>query len=243
MSIGHLFLGCVRAASAAALVLAFSPVADADTIRFVPPTDPEGRIYSTNGNDGWAQGRGVVFTATEPVALTSVAVLVDLSNIRLSYRLAGVTRTEGAVRRGSTALRNGVSRVTTSGLDWVTFAFSPLRLSAGHGYLLEFTFSGDGNQNFFHRNCAAPADPNACDGQLRYSVGPFADVDGTHEGNTANFVQPAVRVDIGADASPVPEPSTLALLCVSIAALGRERSRRKAATETGGTTCASDFSV
>ena len=215
--------------AATVVVMAGVAGANADPIRFIPATDPAGRVYSTNENDGWADGRGVVFTALRPVQLSSVSLLHDLTGLDLAFEVAAVRRKEGGVTDGQAILRAGARTITTTGLEFISFAFEPLRLLAGNSYHIQVSFIGSGNQNFFHNNCASFAadNPNTCfGGQVLYSVGPLANIDGTHMGNTRNFVQPAVRVDV-AEVAPVPEPATLVLFATGVALAGTRRFRMR----------------
>jgi PEP-CTERM motif-containing protein len=214
-----------------AVVVVMAGVADvtADPIRFIPATDPDGRVYSINENDGWGDGRGVVLTARRPVVLSSVSLFHDLTGLDLAYEVTAVGGSEGRVTDGQTILRAGARTITTSGLEFIPFAFEPLQLVAGNSYHIEFSFNGSGNQNFFHNNCASFSadDPNTCfGGQVPYSVGPFANVDGTHIGKTENFVQPAVMVEV-AEVAPVPEPATIVLFGTGVAAATARRLRMR----------------
>ena len=215
-----------RILAALFFTVSYGAIAGAESIRFAPPTDPDGRVFSFDDNDGWDGGRGIVFTTLRPVLLSSVSLYHDLTALDLAYQVASVERTTGLLRDGQTVLRQGSRTVTTAGLEWVPFNFAPLRLSGGNSYHIEFSFSGNGNQNVFHNNCPdfPPDNPNSCDsGEIRYSVGPFSDVDGTQSGDTANFVQPAVMVEVSEETPAIPEPGTFFLLGGAAVAAGVKR--------------------
>jgi len=187
-------------------------------ITFVPPNDTVGLIFSTNSNDGWSDGRGIVFQATGANTISSVGLLENLTAITLNYAIYQTTSASGDVRTGQTPLRSGGGSTTTSGLQFVDFSFAPLALTIGNFYHIEFTFNGSGNQNFFYNN------NNATWSQDGYSL-----LDGTQNGNTSNFVVAAFRIDGGG--SSVPEPGTVML---TLSGLGLVAFRaRKANRATG----------
>lgn len=170
-------------------------VGNAAVIAFVPPNDVSGQVFSTNNNDGWSSGRGLVFQMTANKTINSIGLFEDLSGISLSYELARVTSATGLVTIGQTILASGVATVTTTGLQWIDFGIANTLLSAGNSYHLQFIFSGNGNQNFFHDNR-----------NVAFSQGSFASIDGTASGDTGNSVMPKLRLTT--TISNVPIPST-----------------------------------
>ena len=110
----------------------FASTANAGLIEFVPPNDTTGKVFSTNGNDGWSGGRGVVFQMLDNITIDSVGVFQDLTNINLSFELAQVSSASGNVTSGQTILASGSGVITTSGLEWVAFGISDLLLTAGN---------------------------------------------------------------------------------------------------------------
>jgi hypothetical protein len=200
-------------AAVAGLVLSVSGFANAGLIEFIPPNDETGQVFSTNGNDIWSAGRGLVFEMLSNETIDSLGVYHDLSNINLFYELSQVTSLTGAVTSGQTILRSGNALTTTNGLNWIDFGIADLMLSAGNYYHLEFTFSGNGNQNFFYNN-----------GNAAFSEGSFINIEGTQAGNTSNFVMPALRVNT---TTQVPEPSTLAIFALGIMGLASRRFKKQ----------------
>jgi len=173
------------------------------------------------------QGARVGPSVLRPVVLSSVSLFHDLTGLDLAYQVAAVGHSEGQVTDGQRTLRAGSRTITTSGLEFIPFTFEPLQLAAGNSYHIQFSFDGNGNQNLFHNNCATiqQDNPFTCVGnQAPYSVGPFTNVDGTHAGHTANFVQPAVIVE-AAETAPIPEPGTMLLFAGGAAAAGARRLR------------------
>ena len=176
------------------IALALSQGAFAAYVTFIPPTDVAGSVWSTNTNDAYSGGRGMVFLMTDDVTIDSVGIYHDLTGITLQYELAETLTTTGLVTTGQTVLRSGSGQITTAGLQFVDFAVAPLILEAGKSYHLEFTFSGNGNQNFFHTQLNNP----------NFDLGSFSLIDGTQGGGTSNFVIPRMRMNTVGAAIPAP---------------------------------------
>ncbi len=187
-----LFVEAVTAVGASAM----------DTIAFVPPNDPTGAVTSTDSNDAYLLGRGVVFEMVGNQFVEGVGIYHDLTDVELSYELAETLVVSGNVTAGQTVLASGSQTVTTNGLEWIDFSFDGLSLVNGRSYHIEFTHSANGNQNFFYDNQNVP-----------FTEGNFASLDGTQFGNTQNFSMPAVRVII-------PEPSTLVFAALGMFVIG-----------------------
>lgn len=178
------------------LLAGFTPVFGA-MVEFVPPNDPTGSVFTVNSNDGYDDGRGVVFEMTSDQTISSVGIYHDLRAVSLSFEVAETIATSGQVTAGQTILRSGVDTITTAGLEWIDFAISPLLLQTGNSYHIEFTHSGIGVQNFFYNN-----------NNVVFSQDGFSLLDGTRVGHTSNFVMPAIRVNTG---DVIPEPATVAI--------------------------------
>ncbi len=195
-----------------AALLIHPETARATIIEFVPPNEPTGGVLSANRNE-YAAGRGIVFEAAENTQIDSVGIFVDLTGITLSFEVAQVPTLTGFVAAGQTILRSGSALVTTAGLAWFDFGFSPLDLLAGEFYHIEFTHLGIGNQNFFYNN-----------DNVRFDQSNFLSIDGTAGARTENFVMPAIRLNT---AMQIPEPATFGLFVVGLAGLGVMNRRRR----------------
>ncbi len=181
-------------------LLFFMTSAEAAVVEFVPPNDTTGSVYSTGTNSAWSIGRGVVFQATANQTIDSIGLYHDLTGISLSYKLSQTTSASDNIVAGESILASGSTTVTTNGLEWIDFSLPDTDLVAGNYYHIEFSFSGNGNQNFFYDN-----------DNVTFSQGDFDVIDGSSGGNTSNSVMPAIRLNsseaaetVETAAAPVP---------------------------------------
>lgn len=191
-----------------------APAVSAAAITFSnTPNDTVGSVFTTDDNDGWNTGRGMRFDMTANTVIESFGVLQDLTGIDMNFEIFDVTN-NAVLRSGSTGA------VTTTGLEFVDVSFAALTLVAGNTYHMEFDFTGDSNQNFFHDEGGSPA----------YTEGAFTNINGTSGGinSTSNTVIALFRVN-GVDAA-VPLPAALPLMVAGLGAFGLLGWRRKRAT-------------
>lgn len=205
------------------LLFLFAGTANAAIIEFVPPNDPTGHVFSTNSNDGWGAGRGVVFQATADGTFSSIGVYQDLPGVDLSYTLSQTTSATGDISTGETVLASGNAISTTNGLEWIDFPIGPVSYSAGNYYHIEFSFQANSNQNFFYDN-----------NDVQFSQDGFDVIDGTQGGNTGNTVMPAIRLDTGfginaVNTTPVPtlDWRGITVLFILLAGLAFYRQRKR----------------
>ena len=152
---------------------------------FVPPNDiaDNGVVFTTNFNDLYSGGRGIVFEVTEDTEVSSVGVWFNVLDTEVSFELAQVTQLEGQVTAGQTVLASGSQTVSTNGLEWVDFNFTPITLTTGNFYHIEFTHNALALENFFYNN-----------ENETWSQGIFTMLEGTQDGNGSNFVVPGIRL-------------------------------------------------
>jgi len=181
-------------------------------IAFVPPNDPAGADYWP-ANDSWWMGRGITFNVSSRQSLTSVGLLHDLSGIDLSFGLYEISKDSVTLTK-LTTLASGGSSVDTNGRAWIDYALSGVVLETGKDYLLEFAFDGDADSNFYYWN-----------DNVSWDQGAVVNLDGTMGAELLNAVVAGFRVE-AVDAAALPEPGTLALIAVGMAALGRRRRLR-----------------
>ena len=192
------------------IVVLLLSLLSAESIQFVSPNDSQGRVFTTNSNDAYSGGRGIVFQMAQDFELNSVGIFQDLTGIDLSFEVAEVISLTGNVSAsGENILASGSRNVTTDGLEFIDFSFNSLLLEAGSIYHIDFSFNGISNQNFFHNNA-----------NVAFDQGVFLSLEGTAGNNTGNSVVASFRLNGEANVNTVPEPSTYLAFLLGALLLG-----------------------
>ncbi|TJZ74078.1 PEP-CTERM sorting domain-containing protein [Chitiniphilus eburneus] len=188
--------------------------AHAQVVAFVPP----GAVVLTthNSNDSWAQGRGVLFSPTANLTIDTIGVFQQLRPGVLGLELSRVHTDNGLIYQDEILWQGSVSTTGADSLSWLDLALPDTCLRAGYTYHAQFSYFGRPYTNFFYDNQNQP-----------FAQDHFAQIDGTEGKGTANYVMPAVRLNV-TSVSPVPEPATYALIGLGLLGVMRARRNPKA---------------
>ena len=190
------------------LMVALPSMAFADLIDLAPSM---GSYWSTGAGPS---SRGIIFNVTDDFSLNSVGIELNLSGTRtLTASLYAIT---GAATVGALLASNS-SQFADVGRSWFDLPLSYSFAGNGDRYLLEISFGGVAPQEaVFYNFQGYPIGTNP-----PYTVGLISILDGTMIKNPTNSVLAHFRMDTGTppisensqNPSPVPEPSTILLLC------------------------------
>lgn len=168
-------------------------------IEFVPPNDAVGSILTTNDNDSYDVGRGLVFRSASAQSINSIGIFLDVSNVMLDWIIYQTTGVSGDLTVGQTLLGSGSVTADTTGLQWVDISIPTLALVANGTYHIQFSHTASANQNFFYNNA-----------NVAWTQGAFQALDGTNDGSASNSVVAAIRIStVDAGGPEVPEPATM----------------------------------
>jgi hypothetical protein len=179
--------------------------ASAQNIAFNPGVNLQ--VFSTNSNDGYSAGRSVWFRADQNLTVQGAGFFNGFSSDdSFSMELFSATFDGSNLRVSS--LASFTVNTPTAGDGYVDGLFgSAVNLVAGNFYNLEVFSNASFDRNHFY-NWNGPG----------VSVSPEITIlDGAQAGGLGNTVAPALRINA------VPEPATMAVLGLGVAALVRRR--------------------
>ncbi len=191
----------------------FPALAHAQVFNLDPGTTLQS--FSNNSNDGYAQGRGTVFTVNSSFTLTSAGLWTNPSgSFTYTWNLYQSSNYPSSVN--DTLVATTSVTPTDTGLGFYDAVFSsPINLVAGNRYHIEVNYADNGEENWFF---------NFDQGNV--NLGGVSVEDGTMGGSTGNTVMPFIRLNSGAAA---PEPGSFALLALGGTLAGFGLRRRIAA--------------
>jgi hypothetical protein len=181
-------------------VLASVSLAHAQSFVNLDPGAPL-TLFTTNLNDGYDSGRGVVVQANSAITVTGVGLFTHpgANGFTPTWRVWLTTSYPGGVN--NTLLQTQTPGLQAdTGLGYYDTALTPFTLIPGNMYHFEVTYNEAAQENYFY-------DVNL----VNVNVGPVNVLDGTLGGDTTNTVMPGMRLQFAA----VPEPATLALVGLS----------------------------
>jgi hypothetical protein len=165
--------------------------------------------FTTNVNDGYASGRGMVFTMNSTIQVSSFGFYTSGNTGPTTWTLHQVTNLSGNVLVGATLLATVVDTMSAGALGYYdTPTFTPVTLTAGNSYHLNLAYTQAAATNHFY-NWNGPS----------VNIGVMTLIDGTFAGDTGNTVAPGFRIN------GVPEPASMAALALGAGLLARRRRR------------------
>lgn len=199
--------------TAAAAVALTSGLAVADGIPLDLDPGTNFMLYSTNTNDGYGNGRGMVFTANQTFDVNGAALYTSSSaGLNATFELWDTNGITNGDVLGGAVLIASANATLVGGLGFHGEKFADTTLQAGNSYLLRVHYQEPADENWFF-----DFDPGVF-GDLPVDIGEVTLIDGTAGGNTSNFVAPFLQLQI------VPAPGSVALL--GVAGLMAVRRRR-----------------
>lgn len=147
--------------------------------------------FSHNTNDGYIDGRGMIFRADQAIIVNGAAFFnEDDEGLFATFALYSVVSTSGDVLAGATLLRSVTSIIAIGDVRYYGVTFPALQLVANQNYLLRISYADISEQNWFYE-----FDPIVF-GSAPVDIGPITLIDGEAAGNTGNFVAPPLALQL-----------------------------------------------
>ncbi len=184
------------ALSALALLGIAAPALGAGTPLPLDPGPPF-TLYTLDTNDGYFDGRGMVFTADEAITVNGAALwTADAAGLSATFDLYEVVTTSGNVLAGATLLRSA-GALLSGPIGFHGTKFTPVTLTPGQDYLVRVSYPDNSDENWFY-----DFDPVVF-GDPPVDIGPVTLIDGEHAGDTSNFVAPYMQLQLVEGGAPV----------------------------------------
>ena len=144
---------------------------------------------TTDLNDGYTFGRGVIFMADADLTITDVGWHNTMAaDTELTFFIYEITKTTGHVLDGTeTLLSTATMSTIENGLAAHATSIEPTSLQAGSTYLLQVKHDVLGLENWYY-----DFDPDQFE-DPPFTVGQVTVIDGTAAGNANNFVLPRMQ--------------------------------------------------
>ncbi|RJP32192.1 MAG: hypothetical protein C4547_14315 [Phycisphaerales bacterium] len=146
--------------------------------------------YTSNSNDGYSTGRGMVFTAQESFELTGLGLYTKAESTPLNATLEvyKIVVTRGNVLAGATLVGKGTGPLRGP-LEYHNVDLdAAVNIEDGASYLVRFLYPEAAQENWFY-----DFDPVRF-GDPPVDLGLVLLIDGTQGGNTGNFVAPPIQL-------------------------------------------------
>jgi hypothetical protein len=193
---------------AAVALLVSASLAQAQTLVLDPGVPLT--LFTTNSNDGYNPGRGVVIQDNSPITITAVGLFTQppASGFNPTWTIWQTTSYP------SSNVNNILLETVTPGTQGVngglayydTTLTTPITLVPGNLYHFQISYVESAQQNWFYNFNLG-----------NNNIGAVSVLDGTLGGDDSNTVMPGMRLQLSA---AVPEPTTLSLMGITSVVVG-----------------------